>query len=148
MNLRVTQIRTADGRGIYIPNSMIVKNVLLNYTKDGLIRHECKVGLDTCDNLVLAREVILAYFSQQKDVLPQPLPNMMVEAIGDSSVVVKIILWVDIFKTNTTKDDIDTGELIKSKVLCEKKDVLLENSCNLPSLIVEHKMYKAGLPFR
>lgn len=146
LDLRVTHIRTADGRDIFIPNSMIVKNVLINYTKDGLIRQEFKVGLDTYDDLAKAREVILAYFSKQKDVLPKPLPNMMVEEIGDSSVVVKITFWVDIFKTNTIKDDSDTGELIKSKVMREIKSVLLDNGFNLPSLIVEHKMYRDNSP--
>ena len=146
LDLRVTHIRTADGRDIFIPNSMIVKSVLINYTKDGLIRQEFKVGLDTYDNLAKAREVVLAYFSKQKDVLPKPLPNMMVEEIGDSSVVVKIIFWVDIFKSNTPKDDSDTGEFIKSRVMREIKDVLLENGFNLPSLIVEHKMYKENSP--
>lgn len=148
LDLRVTHIRTADGRDIFIPNSMIVKNVLINYTKDGLIRQEFKVGLDTFDDLARAREVILAYFSKQKDVLPKPLPNMLIEEIGESSVVIKITFWVDILKTNSPKNDPNMGELIKSRVMREIKDVLLENGFNLPALIVEHKMYRENAPIQ
>ena len=35
LDLRVTHLRNVEGKDIYIPNSSIIKNTLVNYTKDG-----------------------------------------------------------------------------------------------------------------
>lgn len=92
------------------------------------------------------RELILTYFTSQKEVLKKPLPNVIVEEIGDSSIKVKVLFWVDILKVTVQKDDSDTGELVKSKVIREIKFLLLANGFNLPSTIIGHKMYKKNAP--
>jgi small conductance mechanosensitive channel len=145
---RVTHVRTADGRDIYIPNSMIVSNVLINYTKDGLIRQEFVVGLDTFDNLAEARECVLEYFEKQPDILKQPIPNFIVEEIAESSIQIKILFWIDMFKVATSNSYENTREIIRSRVVREIKDLLLANGFNLPSVIIEHKMYSTDSPLK
>ncbi len=146
LDLRVTHIRTADGRDIYIPNAMIVKNVLINFTKDGLLRQEFLVGLDTFDDLSKARDLILDYFTKQPDVLNDPLPNMLVDEIAECSINVKILFWVDVLKFKQKKEASDTGETIKSRVMREVKELFVSKGFNLPSIIIEHKMYKENSP--
>ena len=46
MDLRTTQIKTFDGKDIYIPNNTIVKEELINYTRDGYIRLSFVVGIE------------------------------------------------------------------------------------------------------
>ena len=147
LDMRVTHIRTADGRDIYVPNSMIVKNVLINYTKDGLLRQEFIVGIDTEDDVSKARDLVLAYFDKQKDVLKTPRPNLAVDEIGVSSVNVKVLFWVDVLKVNRTiETESDTGELVKSRVMREIQELLLANGFSLPSVVIEHKMYRSSQP--
>ena len=146
LDLRVTHVRTADGRDIYIPNAMIVKNVLTNYTKDGLIRLSFSVGLDTSDDLRKARDLALEYFAQQQDVLTDPEPDLLVDEIGESSVNVRILFWVNLFKSQSIRQRSGIGETIRSRVMREIKDLFLEHGFNLPSVIVEHKMYRENAP--
>jgi small conductance mechanosensitive channel len=45
LNLRNTQIKTFDGKDIYIPNADVIKNPVVNYTIDGFLRHNFTIGL-------------------------------------------------------------------------------------------------------
>ncbi len=40
LNLRDTQIKTFDGKDIFIPNANVVKNAVVNYTIDGFLRED------------------------------------------------------------------------------------------------------------
>jgi small conductance mechanosensitive channel len=45
LNLRDTQLKTSDGKDVYVPNAIIIKNPLINYTIDGFLRFDFVVGL-------------------------------------------------------------------------------------------------------
>ena len=143
IDLRITHVRTADGRDIYIPNAMIMKSILINYTKDGLLRHDFIIGIDTSDDFNNVRRDILSYLIKQKDILKDPTPNVMVDSIGVSSVDIKVLFWVNIFTSKPLDDEQGIGEPIKSRVINDVKELLLKKGYSLPSNIVEHKMYKA-----
>ncbi|MBK8196272.1 MAG: mechanosensitive ion channel [Lewinellaceae bacterium] len=59
LNLRDTQIKTFDGKDIYIPNAMVVKNPVVNYTIDGFLRLDFTVGLDYGSDYTRAMQVML-----------------------------------------------------------------------------------------
>lgn len=145
IDLRNTHIRTADGRDIYIPNSIMIKDVLTNYTKDGLIRLDFTVGLDQNDDLEEARHLIIKYLLSQKEILQKPEPNVLTELIGVSSIDIKVFFWIDLFKGKPDEQSL-IGEPQKSKVMREVKDLLLNAGFNLPSTIIEHKMYRKNDP--
>jgi len=46
LNLRETQIKTFKGKDVYIPNGMILKNPLYNYTIDELLRQQIAFGFE------------------------------------------------------------------------------------------------------
>ncbi|MEZ5007649.1 MAG: mechanosensitive ion channel family protein [Chitinophagales bacterium] len=143
IDLRITHVRTADGRDIYIPNAMIMKSILINYTKDGLLRHDFIIGIDTSDDFNNVRKDILSYLIKQKDILKDPTPNVMVDSIGVSSVDIKVLFWVNIFTSKPINDEQGIGEPIKSRVINDVKELLLKKGYSLPSNVIEHKMYKA-----
>lgn len=145
IDLRNTHIRTVDGRDIYIPNSIMIKDVLTNYTRDGLIRLEFIVGLDQNDDLEKARELIIAYLVSQKDILKEPKPNVLTELLGVSSIDLKVYFWINLFQSKPD-DQMMIGEPVKSRAMREIKDQLLNAGFNLPSTIIEHKMYRKDDP--
>lgn len=148
LDLRVAHVRTVDGRDIYIPNSMILKSPLTNYTKDGLIRQEFMVGLDGEDDLKKARTLIVDYLLTQQDVLKEPKPNVLVDHLADYSVAIKVLFWIDVFSPGLKDTQGDVGETVKSKIIREVKDLLLENGFNMPNHIIEHKMYREDSPIK
>jgi len=147
LDLRTTHIKTADGRDIYIPNSMAITNVFTNYTKDGFLRLDFLVGLDTFDDIENARKIIIEHLSNQKDILKSPQPNVSLEELGESSITIKVMFWTNIFKA-AKKDQTLLGEPIKSRIMREVKDLLLSNGFNMPAQIVEHKMYQEENPLK
>lgn len=147
LDLRTTQIKTADGRDIYIPNSMVIKSVFTNYTRDGLLRLDFQLGLDTFDDIEKARKIIINHILKQDDLIKEPIPNVTLEELGESSVTIKIMFWINIFKS-PKKDQTLLGEPIKSRIMREVKDLLIENGFNMPSVIVEHKMYNENNPLK
>jgi len=144
LDLRSTHIRLADGRDIWIPNAMIVKGVLTNYTRDGLLRQEFLVGIDTNDDVEKAHTLIVDLLNAHPDVLENPQSNVLMDEIGVSSVNIKVLFWLDILKKNNSEGPMARGEGIRSQVMRQVKNLLLENGFNLPSNVLEHKMYKGG----
>ncbi len=148
VDMRSTHIRLSDGRDIWIPNSMLVKGVLTNYTRDGLLRQEFVIGFDQFDEIGKAQKLVIDFLTEQPEVLRTPLPGFIIEEIGVSSVNVKIMFWVDVLKKQSTEGPIAFAMSVKSKMIWQIKDLLLSNGFNLPSTIVEHKMYKEKKPLK
>lgn len=145
IDLRNTHIRTYDGRDIFIPNSMMIKDVLTNYTRDGLIRLEFIAGLDMNDDLDRARNLIMDYMHSNEQILKEPEPNVIVENLGLNSVDLKVFFWINLF-TGNPEEQMLIGEPIRSLVMREVKDLLLSNGFSLPSNILEHKIYNKEEP--
>ena len=147
VDLRSTQIKTVDGRDIFIPNSIVIKNVFTNYTRDGYLRLDFPVGLDFNDDTEKARNLIIEHLKKQPDILQEPAPNVVLDELGESAVVVKVMFWTNIFHT-AKKEQVLLGEPVKSRMIREVKDLLLKNGFNMPAQIIEHKMYDEEKPLK
>lgn len=147
MDMRTIHLRNIEGKDIFIPNSMIVKNVVINYTLDGLLRLEFMVGLDIPSDIAEATRLIRDYLSQQPEVLKQPEANVIVMEIAEFTVNLKVLFWVDILKNKTVSPSY-LGITIRSRVIQEVKDLLLAHGFNLPSQIIEHKNYSGPMELK
>ena len=58
LNLRDTQVKTVDGKDVFIPNASIIKNPMINYTIDGYLSYSFTVGLDYGSSYVAAMKLI------------------------------------------------------------------------------------------
>lgn len=145
MDLRVTHIRNIEGKDIYIPNSLIVKNVVTNYTKDGSLRQDFIIGLDLNANFHQAREIILAYLHEQPEVLETPEANVIVKQLGEFTLDVQVLFWVDILKQRSISPSY-LGATIRSRIINDILERLLAANINMPSQILEHKLYNKEEP--
>ncbi len=141
MDMRTTHIRNIEGKDIFIPNAMIVKNVVTNYTKDGLLRQQFIIGLDVPSDVGMAKTLIIEHLNGQADILKKPEPNVLVTEIGEFTIDIQVLFWVDILKGKNQSPSY-LGMTIRSKIIHEIKDLLLTNGFNLPSQVLEHKTYK------
>ena len=71
LNLRETHIKTFDGKDVYIPNGIIIKNPLFNYTMDGYLRQQFSLGFEYHADLELARRILLETINQIPGVLTE-----------------------------------------------------------------------------
>ncbi|CAN5297609.1 hypothetical protein BH09BAC1_BH09BAC1_08400 [soil metagenome] len=146
MNIRTTLMRMPDGRDVFVPNAFFIKNILTNYTRDGLIRQEFMIGLDTATDVKKARGFILAFLETEEDVLKDPKPNVIVEQLGNFTIDVKVLFWISTFKIAEEPELHKTADTIRSRMIREIKDIMLREGFNLPNFVVDHRMYSAQEP--
>ncbi len=142
MNFRTTHIRTFDGQDIFLPNAMLVKNPLSNYTRDGLLRHKFVLGIDYGDNISKAMQVVIGALKRM-DELEQSQglePFVMIENFGTSTVNLGIYYWIN---SDKQKRGVIT---LKNEAMAAGLDALTNAGFSLPADIVELKIYQEGQP--
>ncbi len=145
LNLRTTHVKTFDGKDVFIPNNTIIKEELINYTKDGFIRLSFIVGIDYEDSVEKAIETIKAATLEHKQVLQNEdkKPMVLIKDLGVSTVNLEVRFWVETFDYKN-----GTGE-IRSKVISSTLSHLTNSGVGLPADIVELKYYKGeGFPIK
>ena len=144
LNIRTTLVKTFDGKDVYIPNSMILKDKVTNYTRDGFIRQEFLVGIDFEDDVSGASKLILDQIRQEADVL-QTAPHepfVVVDELATSTVNLRVLFWTD-------SEDYRRGVLeLRSRVMDRTKTVLAKNGYSLPPDITEIRLpsFQKALP--
>ena len=94
MDFRTTNIKTAEGHDVFIPNSIIINNPLTNFTYDNLRRFDFTIQIDYSNDIAKAKLLILDSIHKVKGVLKEPAPIVVVDELT-SSVSLRIIFWID-----------------------------------------------------
>lgn len=95
LSSRATILMSMDGNHIRIPNSSVYKAKITNYTQNPRRRFEFKVGVDTDLDLAVPRQIALECLKTMPGVVDDPPPQCLVDKLGDSSVVLLMLGWVD-----------------------------------------------------
>lgn len=140
LDLRNTHIRSFDGKDIYIPNAMILKNPLYNYTRDGLLRFDFVVGLDQGDDANHARALVLRGVEDVDGVLKEPAPFVTIEELAKSTVNLRVFYWVNLFEYKGSALE------LKTSIINQTKETLMSQGFSLPADIQELKIYKKENP--
>jgi len=137
MEFRYTKIKTFDGKDVYVPNSILLKTPLLNYTEDGFFRMEFIVGIDYADDILWAEKVILEAVTRTSDVLldEEHHPFVVADLLDVSTVNLKILFWID------SEDYKKKAMMIRSRVMSNVKNAIIANGLNMPANIHEIKLY-------
>lgn len=92
---RATILMSLDGNHLRVPNAKVYKATITNFTRNPLRRFEFQVGVDTEIDLSLPRALAVKTVSELPGVLNTPPPLCLVQALGDSSIILKILGWID-----------------------------------------------------
>jgi len=122
MNLRDTQIKTFDGKDVFIPNGLILRQPIFNYTIDGFLRQQFKIGLNYDADLQKAMASILETLHSVSGVLGKERPpNVAIGQVAGSIVELQIFFWINTFDT-TVSGQRTQSEAIKLVVERLKKE--------------------------
>lgn len=137
LNLRDTQIKTGDGKDVFIPNGMILKNPLINFTIDGYLRYDFIVGLDYGSDYEKAVELIKSTIIQVPGVLGESKdPEVWVIELAESTLNIQVTFWVNTFE-RTISDAV-----VKSSAILMVLTALEKAGFNMPARIIELKNYQ------
>ncbi len=95
LNSRATVLISPDGNHIRIPNATVFKAIITNFTRNPERRFQFDVGVDTAQNLLAAQTLAMETLQAMPGVLEKPKPLVLIEALGDSNVQLRVFGWVD-----------------------------------------------------
>jgi small-conductance mechanosensitive channel len=136
LTIRDTQVKTFDGKDVYIPNGVILKNPIVNFTIDGFLRDDFVIGLDYGADWPVAREVIKETLAAIPGILQgEKAPTVIVDALATSTLNVKVFFWINTFDPSVS------GLSVKSRAMWECIKALEAAGFYLPADILEVKSY-------
>lgn len=92
---RATVLMSLEGNHLRIPNAKVFKATITNFTRNPLRRFEFSVGVDTGIELTGPTELALDTLRRMPGVLDSPPPTCLINALGDSSIILLMRGWLD-----------------------------------------------------
>jgi small-conductance mechanosensitive channel len=113
LNIRDTQIKTDDGKDVYLPNANIIKTPLINYTIDGFLRYDFTVALGDGADFEKAMMLIEHTLIGIDGVLGnQYSPKVQANIAGGLRIELFVAYWIDTFKSKHLESNIRTKAVL------------------------------------
>lgn len=92
---RATVLMTLDGNHLRIPNGQVFRAVILNYTRNPQRRFDFVLGVDADDDAEAARQLGRDTLRGLDFILDNPAAEVRITEVGDSSVMLRFLGWID-----------------------------------------------------
>lgn len=92
---RDTVLISPDGLQIRIPNSVVFKSVIINYTRHKTRRFKLSVPVDESENIGAAKRIAEQALREVGGILVNPAPQVHIESLGETVIVLSVFGWVD-----------------------------------------------------
>lgn len=92
-SLFYTKLITFGNQLAIIPNGQLTNNNIINYTEEGKRKDAITIGISYSSNIKLAKEVLIKLMAEQKGIMKDPAPEVVVTELGDSSVNLSLRFW-------------------------------------------------------
>lgn len=96
ISLRATEMRTWDGRRVFIPNGDIFVSSIVNFSRALRRRIEIPIGVAPESDLDHVARVTLDTIRENvSGVLADPTPQVVFSQFGESTIDLKVFYWID-----------------------------------------------------
>jgi small conductance mechanosensitive channel len=95
IRVRATQVRTADGQQLLIPNKLLFTNVIANSTATMRRRVDVRLSVPGMEVSPKLREQLLAVAAKVEGVSSDPQPRLLVQDLDDDKIELLLWFWVD-----------------------------------------------------
>lgn len=113
LTARDTVLVTFDGNHLRIPNGVVMNSTLLNYSRNPLRRFDFYVGVSPDFDLGEVKRISMENLKRNPAVLMEPAPMVVVDNLGDSTVMIRIFAWINQSKHDLAKAKSESIRLIK-----------------------------------
>ena len=124
---RATVLMTLEGNHLRIPNANVFKATILNYTRNPKRRFDFNLGIDADDDPEAGRALGRETLAGLPFVLADPPPEVQIEEVGDSNIVLKFLGWIDQTQADWNK--------ARSRAIAAVKTALEDGGFALPEPI-------------
>jgi small-conductance mechanosensitive channel len=95
MNSRVTILMTSDGNQLSLPNALVFKAVLVNFSSNGKRRFDFAVSIEPRADVAAVMREGLQAVRETADVLAEPKPSVQMAEVTREEMRVQFFAWVD-----------------------------------------------------
>lgn len=95
ITMRSTRVVTPDGRMLAIPNARAVESVVASYTNFPHLRVDVPLDVGVGEDLAEVRRLLLEMVREKDGVLEDPEPSVAVNRLGDYSVTLTLMVWIE-----------------------------------------------------
>jgi len=90
-----TRLRTFDGKTLFVPNRMILNDIVNNYHFTATRQIRINVTISYHDDLLKAKQLLKEILADDSRVLEKPAPNAYVTNLGENGVELSARGWVE-----------------------------------------------------
>lgn len=95
ISIFTTKLNTFGNQIAIIPNGQLSNNNIVNYNVESTRRDKITVGIGYSSNIKLAKEILLQICSEKEIILKEPMPEVYVDELADSSVNLSLRFWAN-----------------------------------------------------
>ncbi|WP_411030104.1 mechanosensitive ion channel family protein [Spongiimicrobium sp. 3-5] len=88
-----TKLNTFGNQVAILPNGQLSNNNIINYNAEHTRRDKIDVGIGYGSNIKTAKDILLKICADNPDILKEPIPEVYVGELGDSSVNLTLRFW-------------------------------------------------------
>ncbi|NZA27091.1 mechanosensitive ion channel [Luteimonas sp. SJ-92] len=92
---RATILVTLDGNHLRLPNALVFKGVMLNYSRNPRRQFAFEAGIANDASVSRAQRVAREALARIDGILDDPAPAVLVAALGESTTNLRISAWID-----------------------------------------------------
>ena len=92
---RTTLLMTLDGNHLSLPNAMVFKSVVLNYSVNPKRRFDVMLPVDTSQSIRRAQELALQALAKVDGVLTDPAPSWVADGYSAKGIDLRFYGWID-----------------------------------------------------
>lgn len=108
INLRTTNVLTRDDKYLILPNTMLTKNKLINWTHSNVSsRFDIQIGVSYASNPKLVMSILKNITEEHQLVENDPRPFVRFNDFGNSALVFKVYFWTgNVFRVENIKSEL------------------------------------------
>ncbi len=95
LTMRVTQLISQEGIHIQIPNSIVYKSHIRNFSTNPNLRDDFTVAIRLDNSISDAQKIVLEALEQHVAILKKPEPSVLVDGLLKNAVNLRIYYWFD-----------------------------------------------------
>lgn len=88
-----TKLTTIDNKAVFIPNSLVSSNTVVNFTNENIRRVDLIFSISYKDDFVKAKNIVFDIVQNHKKALQDPAPLVRVCELAESSVNITTRVW-------------------------------------------------------
>ena len=124
IDLRATEMRATDGRLVILPNSDVLVNPIINYSRTNQRQVELTLNLPLTSDPDTVKQILMNAGKDIEGFLFKPEPAVVFVNLTNSAMEVKLSFWVDVKKNDVSR--------VKEAVLLRIKSAFSEEGIKIP----------------